>query len=418
MSIGFIGLGKLGLPCALAMSASTGKDIYGYDINKDVKKYLKNKSVPYVEKDIDEYLNKGNIIFQNSIKDVVINSDIIFIAVQTPHDPEFEGTVPITDKRSDFNYSFLKDVISKVRDSLFEIDKKITLVIICTALPGTIRREVAPILEKVKDKVNLLYNPYFIAMGTTIPDFLNPEFILIGKYDSSNDDILKDLYSSFLKDIPIISTSVESAELAKVSYNTFIGMKIIFSNTLSEITEKVGGNVDEVIDVLSHANKRIISNSYMKAGMGDGGGCHPRDQIAMSWLAKKINLSSDLFEFIAKTRESQTEYYAKIISKYQQDTGLDVVILGEAYKKNVGLTVGSPSILLQHYLSLYNVDFEVIDPFVYPDKKMDKKIAIYFIATQHDVFKKIEIEDESIVIDPWGDALPANKKVTYISLGR
>jgi UDPglucose 6-dehydrogenase len=180
-------------------------------------------------------------------------------------------------------------------------------------------------------------------------------------------------------------------------------MKIVFANTLAEITEKIGGHVDEVTDTLSLATNRIISNKYMKAGMGDGGGCHPRDQIAMSWLAKEIDLSFDIFEMIAKARDQQSMYFAKILKKAQDESGNEVIVLGNSYKKNIGITTGSPSILLQHYLQELGVRFRSFDPLQNNEKLICDGPKIFFVATPHDVFRTLSLPVQSWIIDPWAD---------------
>lgn len=421
MNIGFIGLGKLGLPCAAAMSVKTNKTIYGFDVNPNVKDYIANKKTPYVEQDMSKYLTDSSFEMQESIEDVIVKSDIVFLAVPTPHIERFEGNIPIPEDRADFDYSYLKDAIICINNALLKnSDKNIDIVIISTVLPGTIRNDIKPLLTSLREGVNLLYNPYFIAMGTTINDFLYPEFVLIGS-DFGSSSQLRSLYQSIVS-CPIVEIKLESAELVKVAYNTFIGMKIIFANALMEIVEKNGGNVDEVTNTLSMATNRIISNKYMKAGMGDGGGCHPRDQIAMSWLAKKLDLSFDIFEFIAKARDSQTLYLAEFLKSMQQDLRLQVVILGEAYKKNVGITVGSPSKLLQHYLKELDVDFIAFDPYVNDIDLVCDDRKIFFVATQHDVFYNLSLPVGSVVIDPWthphSPTIQRQYGVDYIGLGR
>jgi UDPglucose 6-dehydrogenase len=419
MNVGFIGLGKLGLPCAAAMSVQANTKIFGYDKNKKVKEYIETNTVPYVEKDIESFLSKSDLNFLESAEEVIEKSDTIFIAVQTPHDIKFEGITPIPEERSDFDYSYLKDVVLQITSYLeTNKEKYINLVIISTVLPGTINNEILPILKNVKQRVKLTYNPYFIAMGTTIEDFLNPEFILLGSINGESKEVLE-FYKTFLS-APIANVSIESAELAKVAYNTFIGFKIVFSNALAEITEAIGGNVDEVTDTLSLATKRIISPAYMTAGMGDGGGCHPRDQIAMSWLAKKINMSFDIFEFIAKARDKQTEKHAKYLKNIQDlyYPNTEIVILGESYKKNIGITTGSPSKLLQFYLDELGVRYKVIDPFIKQEEITFDNGRLFFVATPHDIFKTLSLPVSSQVIDPWKGSTTHQYGVINTNLGR
>lgn len=420
MNIGFIGLGKLGLPCAAAMSVKTGKTIYGYDVNPNIQKYIDDRKTPYIEGQLEEYLSNADFSIKESIDGVLDNADIVFVAVPTPHIERFEGNCPMPDDRADFDYNYLKDVVKKIQIYLENNkDKNLDIVIISTVLPGTIRSQILPLLT-MREGVNLFYNPYFIAMGTTIHDFLNPEFVLIGRV-SEDSQRLVSIYKSFLS-CPIVEITLESAELTKVAYNTFIGMKIVFANTLAEITEKIGGHVDEVTNTLSLGSNRIISNRYMKAGMGDGGGCHPRDQIAMSWLAQKLDLSFDIFEMIAKARDEQSLYFAKLLKKYQEERRQKVIILGNSYKKNVGITVGSPSILLQHYLKELDVDFIAFDPLQKEEDLICDGPSIFFVATPHDVFQTLSLPEESIVIDPWANgnnpSVSRQYLVWYKGIGR
>ena len=419
MSIGFIGLGKLGLPCAAALSVHTNQVVYGTDLDARIREYISYSKVPYIEEKANEYLRSAKLEFKDSISQVLEKSEIVFIAVQTPHDSRFEGITPVPDDVKDFDYEPLRTSISQIVESLQSSpNKKITLVLISTVLPGTVRSQILPLLSTVIERVKFCYNPFFIAMGTTITDFLNPEFILIGENNNGDADYLVELYSGFI-DAPVQLMKIESAELTKVAYNTFIGFKIVFANTLSEIADSVGGNVDEVTSALSIASSRLISGKYLKAGMADGGGCHPRDQIAMSWLAKEANLSSNIFDFLAKARDQQTLRQAELIEEKYKETNLPVVVLGKSYKPNINLTVGSPALLLCSFLEEKSIKFSVYDPICDPNSKLQGNPAIFFVATNHDVFKAIKIPVDSIVIDPWGSAIHGlSSKVSLITPGR
>jgi len=394
MNIGFIGLGKLGLPCALAVE-SKGHNVWGYDINPDVEKILSTKKLPYREIWAQEHLDKSNIKF-SSIKDVVSNSEIIFVPIQTPHDPRFEGTTRIPQEREDFNYSYLKAGIKDLADEVEAQGEEKVVIIISTVLPGTIEREIKPLLN---DKIKLCYNPFFIAMGTTMRDFLSPEYVLFGVDDREAAEKAEAFYKT-LHDKPFYNTAIKNAELIKVAYNTFIGMKIAYANTMMEICHKIGADVDEVTGAMSLANERLISGKYLSGGMGDGGGCHPRDNIAMSWLAKKLDLSYDFFESLMLGREYQTAWLADLIEEHKGE--LPVMILGKAFKEETNLTVGSPSILLANILEERGVSVDMYDPHV--DDSFDFDIntpRLFFIGTKHSEFNTYEFPEGSIVLDPW-----------------
>ena len=354
MKVGFIGLGKLGLPVALAIE-DAGHEVRGYDPSPVVKQIRETGVLPYVEQDAQALLDKTKLRFEEP--EVIAEwADLIFIAVQTPHQPQFEGVTRLPEERADFDYSHLVKAVASV-------ERAKLVVVISTVLPGTIQREILDEqLEVWIEKDRLLYNPFFIAMGTTIPDFRNPEFVLVGT-DGAHPGPLRDFYAT-IHDRPVFVTTIKTAELTKVAYNTFIGLKIAFANTMMELCEKTGADVDDLMDGLSLANRRIISMAYMRGGMGDGGGCHPRDNIALSWLAREVGLSYDLFEALMICREKQTEWLASLIQEELEAGNADSVeILGKAYKPETALTVGSPATLLANILRERNVTFDHTDPF-------------------------------------------------------
>ena len=406
MNVGFVGLGKLGLPCALAIEAR-GHKVCGYDIDPRVKEILDSKQLPYREIWAQEHLDNSKIDFV-SLDHVVERSDVIFVPIQTPHDPLYEGTTRIPDTRVDFDYTWL---VSGMRDLSAAIDRNGTdkvVIIISTVLPGTVDSMIRPVIS---DRVKLCYNPFFIAMGTTMRDFLNPEFVLCGVDYENAAKAAESLYKT-LHDRPFFKTSIKNAELIKVCYNTFIGMKIVFINTVMEICEKTGADVDAVSDALALANERIISDKYLRGGMGDGGGCHPRDNIALSWLARKLDLSHDFFEDLMVAREDQTEWFAELIENYD----LPKFILGKAFKPETNLTVGSPAVLLKNILEERGISVTCYDPHVDLDKPKFIK-AVYFIGTRHDVFATYNFPAGSVVLDPHR-YIPDQDGVTVIRIGQ
>jgi UDPglucose 6-dehydrogenase len=399
MKIGMVGLGKLGLPCLLAMEKFGSHEVYGFDISQNVIDSIESKQVDYWEAGVNDLLRDSKIKVVPKVSELVNKCDIIFVAVQTPHEPAYEGKTPLPEKRIDFNYSHLESAIDEISQGLSESDNNPIIVVISTVLPGTMRTRVFPRLEKGNKNFRFIYNPYFIAMGTTIDDFMNPEFILLGVNSAQDLEEIKKFYSFITENC--MPMDIESAELTKVAYNTFIGFKIIFANAISEIVSARGGDSDAITKALSSAGKRLMSEQYMTAGMGDGGGCHPRDQIAMSWLAQEANMSIDLFEFIASARDSQTLRQAEIIKKNCEESGWKPVLLGLSYKPNSPLDIGSPARLLENYLKSMNLNPYLIDPWIYPENNELPQESVYFVSSRHDEFKDLSRIENSIIIDPW-----------------
>ena len=263
MNIGFMGLGKLGLPCALAIDEREHV-VYGYDINDDVKTILDTKQLPYREEGAPERLQSHNINF-TSVDEVVKNSDIIFVPIQTPHEPRYEGTTRLPEERVNFNYEWLKSGLKTLSDAIDKNGEDKIVVIISTVLPGTVRKEIKPFLSEY---IKLCYNPFFIAMGTTINDFIKPEFVRLGIDNKEAVETVKEFYAT-IHDRPVYECSIEEAEMIKVSYNTYITMKINLANVIMEAAHKLDNvNCDNVMRGMFLASDRLISTKYLLGGMG------------------------------------------------------------------------------------------------------------------------------------------------------
>lgn len=426
MKVGFIGLGKLGFPCAVAIGQK-GHLVNGYDLNREMIERYKKGKVSLFEPGIeDQYARvKDKIVFKNSLEEVVRDSEIIFLAVQTPHPPELDGSIRHNHIRMDFDYSFLIDSVKELAHALNKVkgDAFKVISIISTVLPGTMREHIYPAMKDIVNRPigqgwGLCYNPFFIAMGTTVYDFTHPEFTLIGQNLETGDSsragkILADFYDT-IQDSPKLRITWDSAEAVKMFYNTFIGMKIIFANTIMQICHKSpGADVDVVCAALQKAQERLISPKYLSAGMGDGGGCHPRDNLALSYLSDKLGLSYNLFDFVMTVREHQTEWLADLMIRYEGKK----VILGKTYKPHTNLTYGSPSILLANILKEKGYEPIIHDPEIAKDAELPKDPAVYLIGTNWPVYKEWKFRKGDVVIDPWG-MIDNQEGVKVIRVGR
>jgi UDPglucose 6-dehydrogenase len=414
-----IGCGKLGYPVALAW-ASRGHDVVGYDVAPLAKQITTSRHYPHREPGAQRLLDEGVWLpIINTIGDAVQHADIVFVAVQTPHLPEYEGITRMPEERVDFDYSALKQVVDEVAKAALEQQKHVSLVVISTCLPGTCDRELRPLFNAY---THFVYAPMFIAQGTVVEDALNPEFVLLG-YDKDREDERQAIenvckFFSATVDAPHCLMSVPSAELTKVYYNVYLGMKIVAANVGMEIAHKTNANIDDVTGALAHATGRIISKKYMNGGMGDGGGCHPRDQIALSWLAEELDLSFDLFSAMIKARESGTEWLGDLCLAEAVKASLPIVILGKAYKRGTNLTVGSPAILLKNILDEVGrfPHVEQWDPYVDAPRVFERP-AVFFVGTDHDEFYSMPFPSNSIVIDPWGK-MRDRENIRVVRVGR
>lgn len=377
MRISFIGLGKLGMPCAEALAKKGYGDIAGYDI------------LPKQSELID---------IKDTLADAVKDRDIVFIATPTPHEDGYDGREPTSHKQpKDFDYDAVKKVLTECNHLM---NKEQVVVLISTVLPGTIRREFAPVMTNVK----LIYNPYLIAMGTVADDMINPEMIMIGTRKGIEETavkagLLKSLYKDVCENNPRIEFGTwEEVESMKIFYNTFISNKISLVNMIQDVAHKLGNmNVDKVTGALSRSTKRIVSSAYMKAGMGDGGACHPRDNIALRWLAKELDLGYDLFEGIMTAREKQAETMAKAILKH----GNNIWFTSDSYKPGTNLVDGSYSLLVQYYIKKHGGQLA---------NGIDNPVHVIVRVHETD---QVSADNETIIFDPWRSYPMADNVVYY-----
>lgn len=386
MNVAMIGLGKLGLPCAEVMSDFA--DVTGFDLAEVTteKKSLK------IAKDFSK---------------AVLGMDLIFVAVPTPHDKSYDGATPTSAlPKKDFSYEPLQKVLKEI--NLLAPQSKV--VVISTVLPGTVREFLAPLLPQGE----IIYNPYFIAMGTVKEDFLNPEMIPIGSRTGTSEtlNMVLEFYRKMGIQAPHTFGTWEEIESVKVFYNTFISFKLSFVNMIQDVAQRLGHtDVDVVTEALCRAGQRILSPSYMKAGMGDGGPCHPRDNIALGFLAEKLELGYDLFSGIMQSREAQAKNLADFLIQF----GSQVCILGAAFKPLSPLRDGSYSSLVAHYLNLRNVEVSFFDPLC-GFNVAPSKATVYLLAHPYEHWRNsIDFVPGSTIVDPWRSCplIPNCKVVAY-----
>lgn len=381
--VAMIGCGKLGQDCAEVMAKHY--QVVGYDV------------VPR---------NPSNFRMASSIENAVKFADIIFIAAPTPHAPIYGGETPTSHlPNRDFDYTTVIEILKEVNKFA---NKDKLVVLISTVLPGTVRNQFIQHIENAR----FIYNPYLIAMGTVKWDMVNPEMVIIGTEDGSLTGDAKELidfYKVFMENDPRYEVGTwDEAEAIKIFYNTFISTKLALVNMIQDVAETNGNmNVDVVTNALAKSTHRIMGPAYMKAALGDAGACHPRDNIALRYLAERLNLGYDLFDAIMHAREIQAERMAKKCLEY----GKRVYIFGKAYKPGVPYLNGSASMLVGFFIEKHGgevryYDFNTEDP---EDKNFDTDWAQVVLIGYWDkwtVEMLGRVASHSVVIDPWRQVTP------------
>jgi len=397
MKLSFIGLGKLGMPCAEVFSEN-GHYVKGYDIREVSSSLVKIKS---------------------TIEEAVSDVNIVFVTVPTPHHPEYDGMFPTSHfSPKDFDYSVVKNVLKEVNQYM---NSNQILVLISTILPGTIREQLIDYIINPK----FVYNPYFIAMGSVKYDMVNPDLIILGSECGKYTDEIKTLillYKSVIKNDPsIIVSNWEECECIKIFYNTFISTKLSFVNMIQDVAERQGNiNVDNVTNALCKSTDRIISSKYMKAGMGDGGACHPRDNIALKYLSQKLDLGYDFFGAIMYTREMQAKNVAIKLVNLARENNMPIAIHGKTYKPDVPYVDGSYSILIGTYCEKLGISPTYIDQLVEENEIVEPSVILlaHSSFTTYGNSDKLycNIPEKSIIVDIWR-TFKTDKDVQVIHYG-
>ena len=392
MNIGFIGLGKLGLDCAEVFAEKY--TVYGYDI------YPRTSEGVHI---------------CETVKKLVENCEWIFIAVPTPHADGYDGSVPSSHmKPRDFGHDAVKEAIGYI-NAYANNSKRVVL--ISTVLPGTTRREFATLLD---EEHQFLYNPYLIAMGSVKWDFANPEMVMIGTETGDPEEMqdLIDIYRPLMKNNPRYVTGTwDECEAIKIFYNTYISAKVGLANMIQDFAMKIGNiNVDVVTNALAQSTMRIMGPKYMTAGMGDAGACHPRDNIALRWLAEEYDLGYDMFDTIMHAREIQAKNLANFLCDQAEiHNGLPIVIHGKSYKPDVPYCIGSYSTLIGYYIEQKGYKVVYLDPLADDKTNVVNKVntsCVLLMAhnrqvtygytgdVRDDTFY-CSIPNGSVVVDPW-----------------
>lgn len=434
-NVSVIGLGKLGGSMAAGM-ASRGLNVIGVDVNRHAVEAVNNGKAPVQETGLGEMIaaNQERIRATSDTKDAVMNSDISFVIVPTP-----------SDDRGAFTLQYASYAFKALGEALKTKDSYHVIVLTSTVLPGSTRHGLLPILEKESGKkcgkdFGLCYNPEFIALGSVIRDFLNPDFYLLGQFDDRSGDMLEEIHHRVSEnEAPVKRMTIENAELAKIAVNSYVTMKISYANMLAEFCENIpGGDVDVVSDALG-MDKRI-GRKYLTGGFGFGGPCFPRDNVALNFMGDALGVDSRLLEMNDDYNRNLSQRY---VSRLQSvlPARANVAVLGLAYKAMSHVVEESPGVMLcralaeagyrvigHDNLAASNAEIALKMKALVTDSLSEalKDAQVVLITTNDSDYLALKPEDlvtgqDSItVVDFWRilPQLSAHPQIDYIPIGR
>lgn len=344
--ISVFGLGKLGA-CIAATLASRGFQVIGYDVDgrktEAVKKGLAPIEEPHLQKKIEEAGSR--LKATNEIEEAIAQSDASFFVPSTPSLPD-----------GSFSNHFLIPAVESAAMAVRQHQKRRHLFIVNSTLtPGTSDGVLKPLLEKILGgecgkAFGLCYNPEFIALGEVIRGLLQPDFVLLGESDPLSGALLERVYKTFnTNSAPIERMSNINAELAKISLNCAVTMKISFVNQLSGVCAKIPG-ADPGAILKAIGKDRRIGLDYLKPGLGFGGPCFPRDNRLFQYVAQSVGVDAALSHATDKINEDANQRLLETVLAYCPEGG-SVGVLGLAYKPYTAVVDCSPGIWLCQQLA-------------------------------------------------------------------
>lgn len=380
MKITIAGTGYVGLVTGVCLAEVGHENVVCLDVDKQKVDLMKDGVSPIYEEHLEELMKKnyekGRIDYTTNYKDAYKDADIIMIAVGTP-------------ERSDgsANLDYIKKVAKQIASSV----TKDTLVVIKSTVPiGTNDAIEKFIRENLKNnvRIELASNPEFLSQGTAVMDTLNASRIVIGVESEWAKNILEKVYKPFNQ--PIVVTNRNSAEMIKYASNDFLALKISFMNDIANLCEIVGANIEDVSKGMSYDER--IGSKFLKAGIGYGGSCFPKDTKALHWLASHNGYELKTVKAAIEVNESQKlRLVRKAANLVESFDGMKVCVLGLTFKPETDDLREAPSIPNIQYLLERGAEVVAYDPVGIENAKKIFKDSITYTTSIDEAIKDADI---------------------------
>ncbi len=361
MRLSVFGLGKLGL-CTACSFASKGHSVIGVDVNEAHIAALRNGDVPIQETGLEELHARAKSKFKPTLEiaEAIQGSEISLIIVPTP-----------SLEHGGFTTEYVENVLEDIAPHIAAKDSFHIVDVVSTVMPGSSDNSFKPLLEKLTGKTcgkdfGLVYNPEFIALGSVIANFHNPDLVLIGTSDERSGQTIKELYATMVENRPSYAImSLLNAEITKLALNCYVTMKISFANELAAVCERIpGADVDVVTSAIGHDTR--VGKKYLKGGLGFGGPCFPRDNRAFQRVAELQNTPVFLSPTVVAANNSVVERLEILVTS-QTPAGGSVALLGLAYKQGTHIIEESQAVMLAQRLLAKGYQLRLHDPHALPN---------------------------------------------------
>jgi UDPglucose 6-dehydrogenase len=412
-----LGLGKLGA-CMAATFAQRGFEVLGIDNNSEVVRKVNAGEPPVDEPLLAETIVGAQGRLQATTNALqAVETDASFVIVPSPSLPD-----------GSFSNEFLMRALQPVAEAVKAAQKKNHLFVVSsTTTPGACRRVIIPMLEQQSGGIcgkdfGFCYNPEFIALGDVIRGLLEPDLVLIGESDARSGELLEGLYRKYNTNHPRIARmSITSAELTKISVNSYITTKISFTNQLRLIAEQYPDtDIHAILDAIGSDSR--IGKKYLRAGLSYGGPCFPRDNRLVSYAAKQVGLTAALADATDAVNElSKTRLAQEALDCVQ--AGDVVIILGMAYRPGTYIVEESAGLHIAQVLKRNGcrvmvhdyaanpknspslLEFEYVPDLAQLESRADIKAIL--ICCPWPEYKGMVLPKLAKVFDPWGVRQPS-----------
>lgn len=391
IKICMIGTGYVGLVTGVCL-ADFGNDVVCVDIDAHRIKQLHDGEMPIYEPGLREIVRRnyasGRLSFTTDLAAAVSVADVVFIAVGTPSRD---------DGSTDLSYIFAaaEQVGKQLSDYTVIVQKS-------TVPAGTTRKVAATIADAAPAgaTVDIVSNPEFLREGSAIEDFMRPNRVVIGVESERARDVMKKVYGPlYLLETPIVTTSLESAEMIKYASNAYLATKISFINEIALICELVGANVDDVARGMGYDGR--IGRKFLHAGIGYGGSCLPKDVTSLMHVATEYGHEATLIRSAHEINKSLVDRaLAKLTDAVGGLDGKTIAMLGLAFKPNTDDLREAPSLRLVEHLLAAGVRVKVFDPIAMGNFKNTVTTEVEFCKNAYDC---AEDSDGVMLVTEWNE---------------
>jgi nucleotide sugar dehydrogenase len=377
--IAIFGAGYVGLVTG-ACFAELGHEVVVRDVLPSRIEALRRGELPIYEPGLDELLarNQESLHFTTDVSEALDGADFLFIAVGTP--PTYSGDADLS-------------AVWTVLDELPQ-DTRTIIVMKSTVPVGTGDKVRATLDQRGLDAVGYASNPEFTAEGTAVHDFMHPDRIVIGAFDAVDGDAVAALHTGI--DAPVVRADVSSAEMIKLAANAFLMTRVSFINEIANVCELVGADVQSVAEGIGL--DRRLGPHFLRAGIGYGGSCFPKDSLALKQLAANSGYHFQLLNAVIEVNELQKR---RVVQKLQRHLGRlrgkTVALLGLAFKPNTDDMREAPSLVLASRLLAEGVEVRAWDPVAKPELQ-----GVVLCASP---LEAITGADAAVIVTEWPELL-------------